>query len=444
MGPNGTTHPKVNSPPTQLATGVIKGYYDGADLFHYTRKWHFGPFISVKKGLHYRFCVYNGVMINRTLNLTSYNNSLFLFGPRQVGKTSLIINTLSPDIYINLLKHAEFVRYAKDPSLLSKEAHSFKEGKELLIVIDEIQRCPELLNEIQMLIDGRQKTRFVLTGSSARKLRRAGVNLLGGRAITLHLHPFTHEELKEGFSLEDALRFGTIPRIALSKNESEKIRMLKGYVETYLKEEIQQEALTRNIPAFARFLELAAFENGNLLNFQNIAREVGVHAKTVKEYFQILEDTLIGFFLYPYTKSHREKLVSHPKFYFFDRGVVSALKNSVSSQLVAGSPPYGDAFEHWIILEMKRLLDYREREANISFFRTSDGAEVDIVLEHSGKIWAIEIKSSSAPRMSDLRGLKSFMADHKCDKALCVCQTPRPYTTGGVEFVPWKDFFVML
>jgi predicted AAA+ superfamily ATPase len=378
-------------------------------------------------------------MFQRTLDLKQYTESFFLFGPRQVGKTYLIKNTLTADIYIDLLSQKEFLRYARDASLLSKEVAALKKNKGL-IIIDEIQRLPELLNEIHLILESQTPAAFILTGSSARKLRQKGVNLLGGRALTLHLHPLTYEEWGGLSNLEDAMHFGSMPPVVLKKNLSEKNRLLKSYVETYLKEEIQQESLTRNIPAFARFLELAAFENGNILNFQNIAREVGVHSKTIKEYFQILEDTLLGFFLNPYTKSHRSRLVAHPKFYLFDRGVTAALRGELSRDLTPGTPPYGRAFEHWVMLEIRRLLDYYEKEAKMAFFRTSDGAEVDLVLEFADQVWAIEIKSSSKPSSSDLGGLKSFIKDHKFKRALCVCQTPRPFKADNIEFVPWKAF----
>lgn len=382
-------------------------------------------------------------MISRTLDLKKYHNSLFLFGPRQVGKTYLIKHTLSPDIFISLLEHNEFLRYAKNISLLSSEVRALSKSKGL-IVVDEIQRLPELLNEIQLLMEERPQFQFVLTGSSARKLKRSGVNLLGGRAITLHLYPFTHEELGDSFSLDDALHFGTLPKIALEKNKQDKIRLLKSYIETYLQEEVRQESLTRNIPAFATFLELAAYENGNLINFQSLAREVGVHSKTIKEYFYILEDTLLGFLMYSYGKSHRTKIVSHPKFYFFDCGIVNALRGELSSDWAVGSPPYGRAFEHFIMVEIKRVLEYSEIESKMSFFRTTDGAEVDLILELNKEVWAIEIKSSSEPSLSSLRGLRSFIADHKYTRALCVCLTPRNFVAGGIEFLPWQGFMRQL
>lgn len=382
-------------------------------------------------------------MIPRILDLKTQKNSFFLFGPRQVGKTYLIKNTLSPNLYINLLSHNDYVRYARDLSILTKEVSSLGTNS-AQVVIDEIQKIPELLNEVQLIMDERPYIQFILTGSSARKLRRAGVNLLGGRANTLHLHPLVYEELPEFSTLDEVLRFGSLPRIILEKSCEERTRMLRSYVETYLKEEIQQEALTRNIPAFSKFLELAAFENDNILNYQNISREVGVGSKVIKEYFNILVDTLVGFFLYPYTKSHRSKLVSHPKFYFFDRGVVSALRGELQNGLIQGTSPFGSAFEHFILLETKRLLEYRERGYKLHFFRTSDGSEVDLILEIKGEIWAVEIKSLNSPRLGDVRGLRSFISDHECKRALCVCLTPRPFTDSKIEFIPWQDFLKQL
>lgn len=382
-------------------------------------------------------------MIPRTINLSSYKNSLFLFGPRQVGKTYLIKHALSFDLFIDLLKHSEFLRYARDPSILTREVEALKKEK-CRIVIDEIQRCPGILDEIQLIMGDKPGIQFILTGSSARKLKRAGVNLLGGRAITVHLHPFTYEELGDRFVLDSALCFGTLPAIVLADSKEDKIRLLKSYAEIYLKEEIQQEALTRNIPAFSLFLELAAHENGSILNFQNLARETGVHSKTIKEYFCILEDTLLGFLLYPYAKSRRTKIVSHPKFYFFDCGLARALRGEVSGNLVRGTAPYGRVFEHWVMLEAKRILDYYEKEAKMSFFKTSDGAEVDLILETSGGIWAVEIKSLQEPRLSDVRGLRSFINDHQYTRAICACLTPRAFTAGKIEFLPWESFIQQL
>ena len=382
-------------------------------------------------------------MIKRLLDLNKFNRSFFLFGPRQVGKTFLIQNTVTCDLYINLLEQSEFLRYSRELSILRKEMRSVKKNAPV-IVIDEIQRCPDLLNEVQIIITENPGTIFIMSGSSARKLKRVGTNLLGGRALNVHLHPLTYAELKENYDMDAMLRFGALPSIYLEKGTERKNELLKSYAELYLNEEIRQEAITRNIPAFAHFLELAAFENGNIHKFQNMAREVGVHSKTIKEYFSILEDTLVGFMLFPYKKSARRRLVSHPKFYFFDTGASTALRRESSLEIVKGTERYGRLFEHLIILETKRALDYLNTNAALSFFRTSDGAEADLIIEQKGKVWAVEIKSSSAPRISDIRGLRSFISDHKVDKAFCVCQTPRAYADSGIEFMPWQDYLGLL
>lgn len=378
-------------------------------------------------------------MIPRLLNLNHYNNSFFLFGPRQTGKTFLIKNTLQADLSINLLKAQERRRFQRDPGLLAQELKFLGQGPKL-IVVDEIQYCPELLHEIQDLIETYPQYRFVMTGSSARKLRQGGINLLGGRALTLQLYPFTFTECQDYCQLQHCLEYGSLPRVVLTQSPQQKRRLLNSYVETYLKEEIQQEALTRNVVAFTQFLELAAFDNGQLLNFSNLARDVGVDAKTIKAYYQILEDTLLGFYLYPYTRSHRDKLLRHPKFYFFDPGVLRALKQCLKASLIPASPDYGFAFEHWILLEVKRLMDYREREASMYFFRTSDGAEVDLVLEREGQTWAVEIKAKPQVKASELRSLRRFVSDHPVDRQICVSLSPRPYLLGDIEVLPWQDF----
>ncbi len=382
-------------------------------------------------------------MTKRIVDISKFKQSVFLLGPRQAGKTYLVNHSLDPQIYINLLSHREYIRYSADPSVLISEVSQIKKDR-ILIVIDEIQRCPDLLNEVQILIEKNKKIKFVLTGSSARKLKHAGVNLLGGRAINVKLYPYVYEEIRDSFNLDEVLKFGSIPGIIANEGKQDIIRALNAYVDMYLKEEIQQESLVRNMPAFAKFMELAAHENGKILNFQSLAQELGLHSKTIKEYYQILEDTLLGFWLYPYTKSHRTKLVAHPKFYLFDCGVVRALKGELTATLSKGTVPYGYAFEHFIILEIARTLDYREREYRLSFFRTADGAEVDLILEICGKVWAVEIKSAGKPSSSDLRGLKSFISDHKYSKAICVCNTPRKYAIGDILCMPWQEFIEML
>jgi predicted AAA+ superfamily ATPase len=378
-------------------------------------------------------------MIIRILDLSFLKCSLFLFGPRQTGKTFLIENTLQPDLFINLLEYDSFMRYSTDYSLLINEVNKLTNDRPL-VAIDEIQRCPELLNSVHLLLEKKKDLRFILTGSSARKLRKTGVNLLGGRAATVHLYPFVEDELKDLFVLDDVLHYGALPKIYLEKDLQEKTRLLKSYVETYLKEEIAQEAITRNLPAFTKFLELAADENGNIINFQKVSREIGIHSKTIKEYFQILEDTLIGRMIYPYKKLARRRLISHPKFYFFDCGIVTVLKRGLQKELLKSTAEYGKAFEHWVFTELTAAIDYYELEAKLSFFRTADGAEVDFILEKNNEILAIEVKSSQNPDLSALRGLKSFYTINPAAKCFCICRTPRPYVDGNIEFLSCRDF----
>ncbi len=379
--------------------------------------------------------------ISRTLVLNQIDFSCFLFGPRQTGKTWLLKHTVNSDIYIDLLNGKERLRYIKNPAILFSEIVGLKK-KNALVVIDEVQKIPGLLDEVHRAIESEWHPQFFLTGSSARKLKRNQANMLGGRAVTFHLFPFSYFELKEIFSLDSYLKFGGVPNVYLAKNDSAKKMLLESYVRTYLNEEIINEALTRNLPAFSMFLDLAGFENGHIINYSNIAREIGVSSNTIKEYFNILVDTHIGFFLQPFFKSHRKKLTNHPKFYFVDTGISFALKKILSVELTEGTSLFGDAFEHFIILETKKALSYLREEINLYFFRTSEGAEVDLILEKHREIIAVEIKSSEMPQK--LTGLKSFLKDHKVNKALCVCRTPRVYEQNGITFVPWQDYVEQL
>lgn len=379
--------------------------------------------------------------MDRYLSLGKHSSSLFLFGCRQAGKTWLLKNTLNYDLYIDLLDNEDQFTFLTNPQRLSEEIAALNKPK-AVVIIDEIQKVPNLLDEIHRLIESPLAPKFILTGSSARKLKRSHANMLGGRALTYTLYPLTYFELKENFNLTYYLQYGGIPNIYLAETSSHAIKMLQSYVTTYLKEEILDESLTRNLPSFSKFLELAAFENGNLINYSNISREIGVAADTVKEYFSILEDTLLGFFLQPFHRSPRSRLVTHAKFYFIDTGIVFALKKMLSLELTPAQPLYGDAFEHFIILEVKKAISYLEEEINLYFFRTYDGTEVDLILEKHGEIIPVEIKSSANPRK--IAGLKSFLTDHKVHSAYCVCQTVRPFKQAEVLFIPWQDFITKL
>ncbi len=381
-------------------------------------------------------------MINRSIKLPA-KKSFFLFGPRQTGKSTLLKSLFSRDttLYYDLLLSDEYGRLVARPALFRDEVLS-RDKRKTHIVVDEVQRVPELLNEIHAIMESPDSPVFCLSGSSARKLKRCHANMLAGRAWTYRLHPLTHTELGNRFSLQKALAFGTLPSVYFEEDHASAVKTLKSYAETYLKEEIEMESLLRNISAFYRFLPLAAGENGNIINFSAISGETGTSYKTVQEYFKILEDTLVGFLLYPYCGTERKRLVKHPKFYFFDIGVARALAGKLSNSLGQGTPEYGRLFEHFVGLEFLRLNDYLEKDFKMFFFRTNQGAEVDFIIERpDGKIFAIEVKSSADPGPGSLRGLMSF-AETKPDAVLyCACTAPRARSTGNIRLLPWQELF---
>ncbi len=378
---------------------------------------------------------------NRLLQIPQ-NAHCFLFGPRQVGKSTLLESSFKSEKvkYYNLLIEREYTKFIADPSLLSEEIEALDEEISH-IIIDEVQRIPALLNEVHYQIEKNKNRFFILSGSSARKLKRGQANMLGGRAWTRYLFPFTHNELGEDFQLNKALVFGTLPNIYLNELENSK-ELLKSYVDTYLTEEIKAEAITRNIGAFTRFLKLAASESGNLLNYSNIAREAACSNQLVKEYFQVLEDTLLGHFLQPYSKSARTRLVKHPKFYLFDNGVINALLKSLNEDIEEKTYRYGVLFEHFIINEVIRFKHYYKKDFELSFFRTSNGAEVDLIIEDGKNIYAIEIKSKEAPSKADLKGLFSFKEICPSAELICLSRAKVKRQVDEITIYPWQEFFM--
>ena len=383
-------------------------------------------------------------MISRSISLPFKKNSVFLFGPRQVGKSTLVRHLLSVEehIEIDLLKSDILLKYKANPSQLRAECEFLiKEKMKFYVFIDEIQKCPELLNEVHYLIEKfDKKILFILTGSSARKLKKASVNMLAGRAWQYYLYPFTHVEIGATFDLDFAITRGTLPPI-IDESIEDSFRMLRTYVQTYLKEEILDEAIVRNIGAFSRFLDIAADQSGKIVNFSTIARDTGVSSNTVKGYYQILEDTLIALKLEPYLKSARKRLTMHPKYYLFDIGVINAINGRISPSSVKGTNTYGMLFEHFIILETYRLIHYAEKPYKIYHWRSSHGAEVDLIIEAEDALWAVEIKSNPIVKSGNLTGLKSFMEDHPKAKPLCVSTCETPYMAGVIPVIPWKHFF---
>ncbi len=381
-------------------------------------------------------------MIIRKIQLPN-NHSFFLFGPRQTGKSTLLQTQFPPSrtLYYDLLKTEEYIRLTSEPHLFREEVAA--RGPNIShVVVDEIQRIPDLLNEVHYLLEKPEAPRFCLSGSSARKLKRTHANLLAGRAWTFHLYPLTHFELGEKFFLHKALNIGTLPSVYLEEDTASARKTLRAYVETYLKEEIEAEALTRSLGGFVRFLSLAADSSGQIINYSTIARECGVSYQTVKGYFQILEDTLVGFFLQPFARSVRKRLVQHPKFYFFDTGVLRAVQRTINVDLRPKTYEHGRAFEHFMILEIIRLAAYRETDYRFSFYRTANGAEVDLIIETPARTtYAVEIKASQRPEAEALRGLMSFK--EVCPEAilLCVSLAEKRRFIKGVPVVPWPEIF---
>lgn len=377
-------------------------------------------------------------MIKRSLSLPE-TRSFFLFGPRQTGKSSLIQDRYGAAAWsVNLLYSEDFIRYAKKPGQYRLDAQEQYRVGIRCFVLDEVQRVPDLLNEVHALLELYPAVQFILLGSSARKLKRGGANLLGGRAVQRFLHPFTRAELGERFDLDDALRFGTLPPL-LGLPATDKQDILRAYTETYLREEIQMESLVRNLGGFYRFLEVAGSACGELLNFSNVARECQLPVRTVQSYYEILEDTLIGFRLMPWMKSARKRLVAHPKFYFFDTGVT----NAINHRLSASPDPRtcGRLFEQWLILETWRQLQYTGSETRLFFWRTNTGAEVDLLIERHGElIGAYEFKSAPEVGGDDFSGLRAFRSAHPEVPLSVVYRGPRAYRTDDIQVIPWQQF----
>jgi predicted AAA+ superfamily ATPase len=370
------------------------------------------------------------------------NNNFFLFGPRQTGKSTLI-KTFFPSkksLYYDLLRSDVYRRLAANPEILRAEVQAaYSSSQPLYVIIDEVQRVPQLLNEVHLLIESSLSLNFILSGSSSRKLKRSHANMLAGRAWTFRLHPFTYSEIKDSFDLNKVLRFGTLPKVHLAHNDYEKSEILRSYVDVYIKEEVELEANIRNLGGFLRFLPIAAAQNGEITNYTNIARESGVSYHTVREYYKILEDTLLGFFHLPYGRSIRKKLVKHPKFYFFDTGVVSALIKKLNVPYLESSYEFGRAFEHLFICELIRINEYKRLDMNFSFYRTERGAEVDCIVETpKGKLIAVEIKSTRNPVSSHCGGLYSFKQKVPDAELILACRAPHSLQINRVLAMPWE------
>ena len=347
--------------------------------------------------------------IKRLLELSrNPKESFFLWGSRQTGKSSLLKKSYPNTVYIDLLKTSDYLKYLEKPWLLReelKEYISLKEKKILNspIIIDEIQRVPVLLDEVHWLIEN-LGLKFALCGSSARKIRRGHANLLGGRAIRHELFGLSAAELKKEFDLNKMLNAGCLPRHYLNTNS---FKLIDAYVKDYLKEEISNEALVRSIPSFSNFLNMASLSDTELVNYTNIARECGVSSNTVKEYFQILVDTLLGRFLPAFTKRPKRRVIQSPKFYFADVGVVNYLAKR--GKLEPQSELYGKAFETWVFHELNVYNSYNDKFWDFSYWRLPSGMEVDFIVNDME--YATEAKSSSKVHDSHLKGLRELVKD---------------------------------
>jgi uncharacterized protein len=333
--------------------------------------------------------------------LRQANKSVLLLGPRQVGKSTLI-RGLAPDLSINLADEVQFLAHASDPALLEQHLRATKPKT---VFIDEVQRLPRLLNTIQKIIDeSARPPRFFLTGSSARKLRRGRANLLPGRIHMYQLGPLTVEELGDDFDEATALSTGTLPGIYSEPDRKHRVKTLRSYASTYLREEIQAEALTRNVEGFARFLQAAAIGSGQFVDQTRLAKEAAVTRATVQRYYEILEDTLLAHRIDAFSNSDRRRLIQHPRYYLFDVGVYNALVGNFE----ASGDRLGTLLEHFMVSQIVALAHARDADIRLSSYRTEHGAEVDLIVEIGRAIWAIEIKAARQIGSKDRRGLRSF------------------------------------
>ncbi len=383
------------------------------------------------------------IEFKRYLNMElPVKQSAFLWGARKTGKSFYLKKNFPNSVVYDLLNTEVYWRLLETPNLLRDEVLAMSESElKHPVIIDEIQMVPQLLNEVHWLIEN-SDAYFILCGSSARKLKREGVNLLGGRAWGYHFYPLTFVEIPE-FDLLLALQQGLVPSHYSAVNWKKSI---KAYTQNYLTEEVKAESLVRNLAAFSKFLKVAAHSNSELINYVNISQDCQVGSKTVKEYYQILVDTLLGYFIQPYKpKLKRKDIVATPKFYFFDVGVVNglALRNVESLQGTAA----GAAFEHYILMELTAYIGLNDLPQEIYFWRMHSGLEVDFVIGEAQV--AIEVKIGSNIRLQDLRGLQEFTTKEKPDKSIVVCNIPRQRVIvtpdgGEITLLPWKKFLQML
>lgn len=386
--------------------------------------------IGVERGNY--VCILSAMYRRLLTKPIEMNRSFFIFGPRGTGKTTWLRGCFGAEdtVQIDLLNSDLYTELLARPSRLETLAAASKSG---WVVLDEIQRVPELLNEVHRLIESRG-LRFAMTGSSARSLRKKGVNLLAGRALTFHMHPLVSSELGNDFDLEKAIRFGHLPSVTASASPQE---YLRSYVQTYLREEIQQEGLTRNLGNFARFLETASFSQGSPIVVSEIAREAALDRKLIEGYFGILEDLMIGVRLPVFTKRAKRRLVAHPKFYFFDTGVYRTIRPM--GPLDTPEEVGGLSLETLCFQELRALNDMLGLEYELYYWRTGDGTEVDFVLYGSRGLLAFEIKRSGRYDRSDLTGLRAFKKDYPMARCYLLYGGDTVREEDGIRIIPVKQ-----
>jgi predicted AAA+ superfamily ATPase len=361
------------------------------------------------------------------------HESAFIWGARQTGKSTLLKALFRDSQSFDLLLGEIYERFRKEPSLLRQTLDA--RHPQSPVIIDEIQRLPELLNEVHWLIENRG-IQFILSGSSPRRIIRAGGNLLGGRALRYELFPLSWSEIPD-FDLSRALNHGLLPKIYLSSSPQ---RLLAAYTGNYLKDEVMAEARIRNAASFASFLDAAAFSNGEMVNYTNIATECGVSSPTVREYFGILEDALVGRFLSSYRKKPKRRVILAPKFWFFDLGIAGHLLKRGKVQ--PGSESFGKAFEHFIYQEIQAHRSYSGLDYDFHYWRTASGLEVDFILgDHE---IAVEVKSTSQVNSRHLQGLKQFAEEYKTKRRILVSNDPLLRIVEGIDVIPWKVFLEQL
>jgi uncharacterized protein len=363
--------------------------------------------------------------------------SAFLWGPRKTGKSTYLRSAFPDSLTFDLLQTDLMLELSKRPALFRERLLATPPEKlRSPVIVDEIQKVPLLLDEVHWLIENRG-LRFILCGSSARKLKRSGVNLLGGRAWRYEMYPLVSIEIGD-LDLLRALHRGLVPAHYLRPGYR---RSLDAYVVDYLKEEVFDEGLTRNVAAFSRFFEAMGYSHGELTNYANIARDCGADAKTVKEYYQILVDTLLGTFVEPWKKRQARQVIGKaPKFYLFDVGVAGALTHRRIAEEKGES--FGRALEHFLLMELLAHRSYRELGYDVHFWRTKSGLEVDFVLG-AGEV-AVEVKGTSRVDSSDLRSLRAFVADHGPRQAILVCNERDPRLVEDIQVLPWREFLARL